>query len=335
MKVKDFDFHLPDSLIAERPADRRDESRLLVLHRDGKIEHRRFYHVVEYLEKGDMLLLNKTKVVPVRLRGVKPTGGRLDMLLVRNISGARWEILCHGRYTGRLMISEKLQAEVHEGRTADLLFSGNLGDILWEVGRMPLPPYIRRGPDEMDKQRYQTVYAEAEGSIAAPTAGLHFTEKLLKVIEDKRVLVRYLILHVGKGTFSPIRTELVQEHVMEPECFEMDRETVSEILNLKGRLVVVGTTTTRAIEGFLSSREGNGPTCDSTGSYRGVTDIFIYPGYRFRAVGNLITNFHLPCSTPLMLTSAFAGRKRLLRAYDTAVRENYRFFSYGDAMLLL
>lgn len=336
MKVSDFDFPLPQSLIAERPAPRRDGSRLMVLGRDGGIEHRRFYDLPEYLEEGDMLLLNRTRVLPFRLRGVKPTGGRLDILLVRNIAGDRWEILSTGKYTGPLAFSGKLTAEIHGGRTADLAYSGDLKEILWEAGEMPLPPYIRRGPNGMDKERYQTVYARDDGSIAAPTAGLHFTGELLSAIEAKGVLVRYLTLHVGKGTFAPIRTDSVQDHVMEPEFFEIERGMVSEIKGLKGRLVAVGTTATRAVEGFMAGRYssirngGNG-----SGHFAGSTDIFIYPGSGFRAVTSLVTNFHLPRSTPLMLASALCGREKLLAAYAEAVREKYRFFSYGDAMLIL
>jgi S-adenosylmethionine:tRNA ribosyltransferase-isomerase len=268
---------------------------------------------------------------------VKPTGGRLDILLVRNIAGDRWEILSTGRYTGPLAISGKLTAEIHGGRTADLTYSGDLKEILWEAGEMPLPPYIRRGPNGMDKERYQTVYARDDGSIAAPTAGLHFTGELLAAIEAKGVLVRYLTLHVGKGTFAPIRTENVRDHVMEPEFFEIEKGLVSEIKGLKGRLVAVGTTATRAVEGFTAVRYSS--IRNGRGSFAGSTDIFIYPGYGpgygFRAVTSLVTNFHLPRSTPLMLASALCGRERLLAAYAEAVREKYRFFSYGDAMLIL
>jgi S-adenosylmethionine:tRNA ribosyltransferase-isomerase len=333
MKVSDFDFHLPQRLIAEEPAPRRDASRLLVLRRDGGIEHRRFRDLIEYLKEGDMLLLNRTRVLPFRLRGVKPTGGRLDVLLVRNLSGKRWEILSAGGYTGSLSFSERLSAEIHGGRTADLSYSGDLKEILWETGEMPLPPYISRRPGRTDKERYQTVYAEADGSIAAPTAGLHFTRELLAAIEAKGVILRYLTLHVGKGTFAPVRAETVEGHAMEAERFELDRGLIREIRGLRGRLLAVGTTTTRAVEGLLSGRWA--PSGNGGGPLSGSTDIFIYPGYRFRAVESLVTNFHLPRSSPLMLSSALCGRERLLAAYDEAVRMEYRFFSYGDAMLIL
>jgi S-adenosylmethionine:tRNA ribosyltransferase-isomerase len=341
MKITDFDFHLPQSLIASEPLRKRDDSRLLVLHMDGAIEHRKFHDVVEYLDKGDMLLLNNTKVLPVRLTGIKPTGGRLEILLVRHISGTRWEILCPKRYTGTLKVSEKLSLQVYEGKTADIISSGDLKETLWETGQMPLPPYIKRKPNRMDKQWYQTVYAKCEGSIAAPTAGLHFTEDLLKKLEDKGVLIRYLTLHVGKGTFTPIRTDSVEDHIMEPEYFEIDKRLIEEISNLKGKLISVGTTTTRAIEGFFSNRYApntNEPffaQAKPNGTFRGSTDIFIYPGYRFKAVKGLITNFHLPRSTPLMLVSALCGTEKLLSAYAEAVKKGYRFFSYGDAMLII
>ncbi|GAB4390339.1 MAG: tRNA preQ1(34) S-adenosylmethionine ribosyltransferase-isomerase QueA [Thermodesulfovibrionales bacterium] len=333
MKSADFDFHLPQSLIALEPAPERDASRLLVLGPDGTVEHRRFSEITRYLAPGDMLLLNRTKVLPVRLSGVKPTGGRLEFVLVREVRHGLWEILCRGKYTGSLEVSGRLRAEIREGRTAELLHDGDLEEILWEVGAMPLPPYIKRKPAEADKSRYQTVYASAAGSIAAPTAGLHFTQGLLKEISDKGVLVRYLTLHVGKGTFMPVRADDLEDHAMEAEYFEVERDLVEEIGSLAGRLFAVGTTTTRAIEGLLGGKFQ--PAGNGGGPIRGRTDIFIRPGHTFRAVRGLVTNFHLPRSTPLMLASALAGRERLLRAYAEAVRERYRFFSYGDAMLIL
>jgi S-adenosylmethionine:tRNA ribosyltransferase-isomerase len=337
VKAADFDFPLPDSLIASEPAAERDGSRLLVLGKDGAVEHRVFRDVVDYLEAGDMLLLNRTRVLPVRLSGLKATGGRLDIVLVRNLSGSTWEILSRGRYTGPLRVSGSLSASIRDGRTAELQFRGELEEVLLKEGQMPLPPYIKRAPRQMDKERYQTVYAREAGSIAAPTAGLHFTEELLRKIEQKGVLLRYLTLHVGRGTFAAMRAEEVEDHRMEKESFEAQKGLIEEIDRLRGRLVAVGTTTTRALEGLLSGRyeasgNGGGP---GEGKVSGTTDIFIYPGYRFRAVRGLITNFHLPRSTPLMLASALAGRERLLATYAAAVRENYRFFSYGDAMLIL
>jgi S-adenosylmethionine:tRNA ribosyltransferase-isomerase len=332
MRTDDFDFRLPKSLIASRPAAKRDSSRLLVLHKGGRIEHGGFHDLIEHLLPGDMLLLNRTKVLPMSLSGTKPGGGSMDLLLVRNISHNKWEILSTGGFTGELHISERLRAHIREGKTAELKFEGDLGDILWECGRMPLPPYIKRKADRTDKERYQTVYARDEGSIAAPTAGLHFTKELLRRIALKGVLIRYLTLHVGKGTFIPVRTERVGEHVMEPEHFQIDTRLVEEISTLRGRLLAVGTTTTRAIEGLLSGIHSQ--LISMNGILAGSTDMFIYPGHEFRAVTGLLTNFHLPRSTPLMLTAALAGRENLLRAYSAATGLNYRFFSYGDAMLI-
>lgn len=333
MKTSDFDFDLPRSLIAQKPAPERDLSRLMVLQKGGEILDRRFTDLPGYLREGDMLLLNRTKVLPLRLRGIRPDGRSIEMLLVRSIKGRKWEVMSRGGYTGEAVISEKLRVYLDKGKTAELTFTGDLMDLLWEHGEMPLPPYIKRKADRSDKERYQTVYAEAEGSLAAPTAGLHFTEEMLKEIEDKGVLVRRLTLHVGRGTFIPIRTGLVNDHAMEAERFEIDVQLVEEINNLKGRLIAVGTTATRAIEGLLSGRaatEDNGG-----GTIKGSTDLFIYPGFRFRAVDGLVTNFHLPRSTPLMLASALFGLENLLRAYAHAVGKKYRFFSYGDAMLIL
>lgn len=337
MKTEDFDFTLPPALIAERPLERRDASRLLVLRKNGRRHHGRFSDLPGYLRRGDMLLLNDTRVLPVRLTGRKPDGRELDILLVRNLSrsgsGARWEILSRGRYSGPLEISDGLQAEVRGGRQAELFFEGDLRDALWKHGEMPLPPYIKRKASPLDKKRYQTVYAKVDGSIAAPTAGLHFTKRLLSELGRKGVLVRRLTLHVGRGTFAPVRAEDIKNHRMEEESFEINARLIEEIQLLRGRLVCVGTTTTRAVEGFLSGRYR---ACDGgNGTLKGSTDIFIHPGYSFRAVRGLLTNFHLPRSTPLMLASALAGRENLLDAYQEAVLSAYRFFSYGDAMLIV
>ena len=372
MKVTDFDFPLPESLIAKRPATPRDSCRLLVLHRDGSLEHRRFFHLPEYLQRGDLLLLNDTKVFPARLTGKKQTGGRIEVLLVRETGPDTWEVLTRERYTGKIRITEELSGEMFEGRSLKFHSATerarNFRKVLWDLGSMPLPPYIRREPEERDKEWYQTVYASREGSIAAPTAGLHFTGELLSAIEEKGVLVRSLTLHVGTGTFTPMRVENPEEHRMDAEFFEIGGallETIRDVKGSGGRVVSVGTTTTRAVEGFLSgrhedcnelrSKEGvesskkeqmhpipnpDSAQADRTlnshnGSFIGKTDIFIYPGYQFKAVDSLLTNFHLPRSTPLMLTSAFSGMENLLDAYRSAVSMEYRFFSYGDAMLIL
>lgn len=334
MEIKDFDFSLPKHLIAQEPVKKRDESRLLILRRQEGLEHRRFYNITDYLQRGDMLLLNDTKVLPLRLTLIKPTGGRLKILLIKSLSENRWEVLCSKRYTGKVTLhcNTDIEAEIEDGRY--LIYSGSKEELL-SVGEMPLPPYIRRLPNDMDKGWYQTVYAKVSGSIASPTAGLHFTEGLLREIKEAGVLVRFLTLHVGIGTFKPVRTDGVEKHLMEHEYFELPVQLIKEINNIKSslnRLIAVGTTTVRAIEGFMRGRFRGG---SSNGLIKGSTDIFIYPGYQFKVVDALITNFHLPRSTPLLLTSAFAGRERLLSAYKVAVKMGYRFFSYGDAMLIL
>jgi S-adenosylmethionine:tRNA ribosyltransferase-isomerase len=332
MQTSDFDFELPESMIALEPVENRDSSRLMVLLPDGAAEHRTFCNLTDYLGPGDMLVLNKTMVLPVRLFGRKPDGSILDITLARELGDGRWEILSRGRYSGPLEVSPDLSVEVEDGTLARLRYPGELDEILHEAGHMPLPPYIKRSPHEGDKERYQTVYARSPGSIAAPTAGLHFTEGLLEDIEEKGVAVRYITLHVGTGTFTPIRTEALEDHEMAQEQFEIEKSLIEEIREHKGRVIAVGTTTTRALEGFFTGRH---PIAENGSVTSGSTDIFIYPGYGFRVVDALLTNFHLPRSTPLMLASALAGRRRLLGAYAEAVRKNYRFFSYGDAMLIL
>jgi S-adenosylmethionine:tRNA ribosyltransferase-isomerase len=335
MKITEFDFFLPEDLIAKRPLEERTRSRLLVLHRDGTVEHKRFSDLPSYLVRGDMLVLNNTKVFPARLTGFRKDSGKLDILLVRDKGDDIWEILSKGKFTGALKISDELEAEVRNGQTAHFRYAGDFGEIIWKCGKMPLPPYIRRAPDESDKLTYQTVFAKEEGSVAAPTAGLHFNEKLLGEIAARGVSVRELTLHVGIGTFRPIRSEHVEEHSMDTEYFEMDRELISAIgeTRVSGRKVIsVGTTTTRALEGYSS---GCCNTVSENGKLRGKTDIFIYPGYSFKAIDSLVTNFHLPRSTPLMLASALAGWKNLANAYRHAIAGKYRFLSYGDAMLIL
>lgn len=383
MKATDFDFHLPEAFIAPKPVIPRDRCRLLVLHRDGSMEHRRFSHLPEYLHRGDLLLLNNTKVFPARLIGNKKTGGKIELLLVREIEPDVWEILSKKRYTGSVYVSEELSGEIFQGKIIrftinhpkcnphkqDLPHPSDLMKTLWKAGLMPLPPYIKRKPDEMDKEWYQTVYADKIGSIAAPTAGLHFTEELIAGLQKKGVIIRFLTLHVGIGTFKPIRVEHVENHTMDAEHFEIDNtllETIKKVKESRKRVISVGTTTTRTIEGLFSGQwsnvslsphsplipsrmlsgfgrgrggvkgEINHPSRGSkNGSLKGNTDIFIYPGYPFRVVDSLITNFHLPRSTPLMLTSALCGLKNLLNAYTCAISKGYRFFSYGDAMLIL
>lgn len=355
MKAADFDFHLPEDLIAKKPAEKRDRSNLLVLHRDGKIESRKFHNLAEYLNKGDMLLLNNTRVFPARLTGTKPSGGKVEILLVKEIEPDTWEILSKKRWSGSLSISEGFSAEI-EGGVARFTYSGDFMDNLWRYGDMPLPPYIKRRPEQTDKERYQTIYAEKQGSIAAPTAGLHFTGELIDRIKAKGVNARYLTLHVGIGTFKMIKAENIAEHSMDSEYFELYADIVDEIKKTKAsgrRVISVGTTTTRAIEGYMSGMWQDAryrmqdTGCNSQDIHAscimnhasslicGRTDIFIFPGYKFKAVDSLVTNFHLPRSTPLMLTSAFCGFDRLKEAYSAAIAHKYRFFSYGDAMLIL
>jgi S-adenosylmethionine:tRNA ribosyltransferase-isomerase len=364
MKVSNFDFFLPKELIAKRPLKERNTARLLVLYRDGVIEHRKFTDLPAYLNPRDMLLINNTKVFPARLTGNTEVGDKLDILLVREKENEVWEILSKGGYSGMLRISEELQAILQDGKTARFEYAGDFMDIVWKYGSMPLPPYIKRLPDSLDKETYQTVYAKEEGSIAAPTAGLHFTKNLLEEIISRGIAVRELTLHVGIGTFRPIKCEYVEGHSMEPEYFTIGRNLISEIEMTKAagkRIVSVGTTTTRAIEGLMSGmyelyemeirRNGDAEIMRNVYSrfncitdtvcqrkndiIKGSTDIFIYPGYEFKAVSSIVTNFHLPKSTPLMLVSALCGWGKLRRSYEDAIRAKYRFFSYGDAMLIL
>lgn len=333
MRASDFDFSLPESLIANEPVQPRDHCRLLILNREGQIDERYFFHLSDYLEKGDLLLFNNTKVFPARLAGRKKTGGKVEFLLVREIEPFTWEILCRERFTGFLTISEGFSADIKDGRIATIKYDGVLIEKLWQIGEMPLPPYIKRRPDERDKEWYQTVFAERIGSIAAPTAGIHFTPELIEKIRSKGVSVVFITLHVGTGTFRPVKAEDIEDHRMDPEYFEIDKDVLKAIERAKAagrRVFAVGTTTTRAVEGFFT----HGGEVHN-GLIKGMTDIFIYPGYKFKVIDGLITNFHLPRSTPLYLTSALCGRENLMKAYRFAISKRYRFFSYGDAMLIL
>ena len=335
MKTTDFDFNLPEDLIAQRPLKERAGSRLLVVHRNGTLEHQQFTDLPSYLGDGDMLIVNNTKVFPARLTCLKENGRSLDILLVRRKNDEEWEVLSKGSFTGALKVSEELHVDLYKGCTARFRHSGNFMDVLWRCGSMPIPPYMKRLPDQSDKESYQTTFAKKEGSIAAPTAGLHFTDALLEDVGARGVKIREVTLHVGIGTFKPIRTENLDEHSMDAEYFELDKNLLSEIETAKSaakRIVTVGTTTTRALEGYAS---GNCIVASKNGRLQGTTNIFIYPGYAFKIAESLVTNFHLPRSTPLMLTSALAGREKLLGAYREAIAKRYRFLSYGDAMLIL
>ncbi|HET7754224.1 MAG TPA: tRNA preQ1(34) S-adenosylmethionine ribosyltransferase-isomerase QueA [Anaeromyxobacteraceae bacterium] len=340
MKISEFDYELPEELIAQEPIEPRDASRLLVVPDDGGVRHARFVDLPDLLEPGDLLVLNDTRVIPARLVGAKETGGRCEVLLLEPLDAerARWQAI--GQASKPMRAGQRLTfgrlgacVESIEGEgflTVKFDVSGDALDAAIErEGRIPLPPYIRRAPGAADRDRYQTVVARAPGSAAAPTAGLHFTPELLARIEARGVARAHVTLHVGPGTFLPVRVEELGEHRMHEERFEISAETArafSDCRRRGGRVVAVGTTVVRALES----------ACDGAALRAGPgrTALFITPGHRFRAVDALVTNFHLPRSTLLVLVCAFAGRERVLAAYGEAVRERYRFFSYGDAMFL-
>ena len=340
MKTDDFDFYLPEELIAQTPLEKRDSSRLLVLDKKtGNISHRHFTDIVDYLQKGDTLVLNDTKVIPARLYGVKEeTNAAIEVLLLKDEGNNIWE--CLTRPAKRIKVGTvisfgngKLKARctsvLDEGiRKFKLEYKGILYEVLDELGEMPLPPYIHE--KLKDKDRYQTVYAKNIGSAAAPTAGLHFTDDLLKKIKDKGVNIAYITLHVGLGTFRPVSVTDVTKHKMHSEYYVMS-EDVAKLLNDTRKnghkIIAVGTTSTRTLETIMSLY-GTFKSCS------GWTDIFIYPGYEFKAIDYLITNFHLPKSTLVMLVSALAGKDNIMKAYNEAVKEKYRFFSFGDSMLI-
>ncbi|XZI44377.1 tRNA preQ1(34) S-adenosylmethionine ribosyltransferase-isomerase QueA [Clostridium perfringens] len=340
MKVSDFYFELPEELIAQYPLEKRDSSRLMVLDKKtGEIEHRKFHDILEYLNEGDTLVLNNTRVLPARLIGEKEeTGGKIEFLLLKRIEGDKWECLAKpGRKAkvGTVFTfgEGKLKAIVREigeegNRIIEFKYDDIFEQVLDELGQMPLPPYIHEKLE--DKERYQTVYSKEKGSAAAPTAGLHFTEELLKEIKDKGVNIAYLTLHVGLGTFRPVKVDDVNNHVMHSEYYHLDKENAELINKTKEagkRVIAVGTTSSRTLE---TIGDENGRVREQSG----WTDIFIYPGYKFKIVDNLITNFHLPESTLIMLVSALAGQDNIMNAYNTAVKEKYRFFSFGDSMFI-
>lgn len=340
MKVEDFDYYLPEELIAQTPLVKRDESRLLVLDKEtGEVEHKKFYDIIDYLNPGDTLVLNDTKVLPARLIGTKEeTGAVIEILLLKNIEGDKWECLVKParRIKEGTIVSfggGKLKAKccgVFDAgiRHFELIYSGILMEILEELGTMPLPPYIHEKLE--DQSLYQTVYAKEVGSAAAPTAGLHFTEELLEKIKDKGINIAYVTLHVGLGTFRPVSVENIEEHEMHSEFYSMSA-SVAKLLNETKKsghnIVAVGTTSTRTLE-TIATKYGEFRECN------GWTNIFIYPGYEFKGINKLITNFHLPKSTLVMLVSALAGRENILNAYKIAVDDKYRFFSFGDAMFI-
>lgn len=345
MKITELDYPFRADLIAQKPLSERDKARLLVLHKEtGEIEHRVFFEIVEYFSEGDMLIINNTKVIPARLLGKKPSGGKIEILLIKEKKSSSrdvvWEVMTKGSYEGEVLIDE-IKAELrsnHDGK--EIVFKNmtpqDVKNLINEKGFMPLPPYIKRKPDETDRYFYQTVYAKMNGSIAAPTAGLHFTKELLENIVNRGVKLREITLHVGVGTFKPIKVENLQEHTMEPEYFEIERSIIKEIYETKKtgkKIFSVGTTTTRALEGYASGRYKDMGSDDY--KIKGSTDIFIYPGYSFKIVDALITNFHLPKSTPLAMVCAFCDVQKVKKAYIEAIEKGYRFFSYGDAMLII
>lgn len=342
MEVKDFDFYLPEELIAQTPLKERTASRLMVVDpSSGEIKHRTFSNVIDFLEEGDCLVLNDTRVLPARLYGTKEdTGANIEFLLLKQMEGDQWETLVKpakrvkkgtvvffgdGRLKG--VCKEELD---HGGRIIEFQYEGIFHEILDSLGEMPLPPYITEQLE--DKERYQTVFAKHSGSAAAPTAGLHFTEELLEKISAKGVHIVYITLHVGLGTFRPVSVENIEEHDMHAEFYQMTKETANILNSVKSsgkKIITVGTTSTRTLETIAHANDG--VFTESSG----WTSIFIYPGFEFKGINGLITNFHLPKSTLIMLVSAIAGRENTLRAYEEAVNERYRFFSFGDAMFII
>jgi S-adenosylmethionine:tRNA ribosyltransferase-isomerase len=340
LKVSDFDYELPEELIAQTPLEKRDESRLLVYHRISKqAEHKVFKDIVEYLNPGDCLVINDTKVLPARLLGEREdTGGKMEFVLLHRESDDTWRVLVKpgkrahigARFTfgNGLLKAEVLSATEEGGRIVRFFFEGVFEEVLDQVGIMPLPPYIHE--ELKDKNRYQTVYAKYEGSAAAPTAGLHFTPELLKQLEAKGVSIARVTLHVGIGTFRPVKVENILEHTMHKEVYEITDRAVQQINGAKAsgkRVIAVGTTSLRTLE---TVADDNGIVHSGSGE----TGIFIYPGYRFKVIDALITNFHLPKSTLLMLVSALVGREEILGVYREAISQRYRFFSFGDAMFI-
>lgn len=341
MKIEEFDYDLPEELIAQTPLSERDNSRLLVLNKqNGDVTHQKFFDIIDYLNPGDTLVLNDTKVLPARLIGEKrDTKAVIELLLLKNLDNDQWECLCKPArriQVGTVVSFGNGQLKARCIKTADqgiryfeMIYDGIFYELLDQLGTMPLPPYIHEKLE--DQSRYQTVYAKELGSAAAPTAGLHFTRELLEKIKEKGIQVCYVTLHVGLGTFRPVSVEKIEDHEMHSEFYIMTNE-VAEILNKtkenKGKIISVGTTSTRVLETI--AQQNNGKFVGQSG----FTKIFIYPGYKFQAIDALITNFHLPKSTLVMLVSALAGKENIMKAYQLAVQEKYRFFSFGDAMFI-
>ena len=340
MRVEEFNYELPKELIAQTPYDKRDEARLMVLDKQNKsTEHKTFKDVIDYLNPGDCLVINDTKVIPARLYGKKDTGANVEFLLLKRLEGDEWEAMV--RPGNKLKVGTKvefgngiLRAEILEvlpggNRKVKFEYKGIFNEILDQIGLMPLPPYITEKLE--DKDKYQTVYAKYEGSAAAPTAGLHFTEELLERVKEKGIEIAKVTLHVGIGTFRPVKVENVEEHSMHSEHYYIKAEEAEKINNAKKngkRIIAVGTTSCRVLES-VANEEGK------VKEIEGDTSIFIYPGYKFKCIDSLITNFHLPESTLIMLVSSLAGKEFVMNAYEEAVKEKYKFFSFGDAMIIL
>lgn len=345
MNINEFDYNLPEELIAQKPTDKRDFSRLLVVHRDtGEVEHKHFYDIVDYLKPGDCLVMNNSKVLPARLFGIKEgTGAKIEFLLIKRLHDDVWETMVKPgkrlKPGDTVIFSDDFKADIldygEDGtRIVEFKYNGIFMERLEELGKMPLPPYIARESELSDKDRYQTVYCKEEGSVAAPTAGLHFTEELMEKARDKGIKIAYVTLHVGIGTFRPVKCENIEEHQMHFEEYEITVENAAIINETKatgGRIISVGTTSTRTLESGAVLKDGKYVVEAKSDS----TDIFIYPGYEFKIIDSLITNFHLPKSTLLMLISALYNKEDILKIYEIAVKEKYRFFSYGDAMFII
>ncbi|MFA4871742.1 MAG: tRNA preQ1(34) S-adenosylmethionine ribosyltransferase-isomerase QueA [Patescibacteria group bacterium] len=331
MLTSQFDYNLPKTLIGQKPIKPRDQARLLILDRKTKtLSHKKFYNLIDFLEKGDALVLNNSKVIPARLIGRKKTGGRIEVFLLKKIKRGLWSVLIKGKIKAgqKIILPKKIIATALKKMDGDWLVAFNAPDKkLFSIGQTPTPPYIKQKSNLMD---YQTVYAKTDGSVAAPTAGLHFTKNLLKKLKNKGVKIEYITLHVGLGTFAPVKTEKIENHKMPGELAVLDKITADRLNKIKKmghKIIVCGTTTVRTVEAFADKDGKLIPQ-------KKWVDIFIYPGYKFKFVEAIITNFHLPKSTLLMLISAFANQKIIRRAYQEAINKKYRFYSFGDAMLI-
>src|SRR6056297_95195 len=337
MKTSAFDFDLPENLIAQKSADKRIESRLMVYHKKSeKLEHKIFKRIVDYFNEGDLLVLNNTKVIPARLFGKKTTGAKIEFLLLKNRKQNIWEALAKPRKRlkeGKNVIIKNVKVRVIKkldwgGVLIKFPDDIKMGKFLDNFGKMPIPPYINNKNEDYLKKRYQTVFAEKNGSVAAPTSGLHFSEELLEKLQEKGVNIAYLTLHVGLGTFRPVKVENIEDFDIHSEYYEIDKKASEMINNTNGKIVACGTTVTRTLEYLMTEFGEIKPN-------KGWCDLFIYPGYEFKIVNNLITNFHLPKSTLLMLISAMVNRDKILELYKKAVNKKYRFFSFGDAMFIM